>query len=110
MASNPPASGSGVLKRTRTISYPGNAATPPEYWPIPVPNGDIFFDPFESGEAVIPFFRSEFGPTTGVTKPRQQVNFITAWMDGSNVYGSDDETAASLRTFQGGLMKTSLWA
>lgn len=83
------------------------AADPLESWPIQVPTGDIFFDPFSTGTAEIGFFRSEYGITTGVTRPRQQVNFITAWMDGSNVYGSDDETANELRAFQGGLMKTS---
>ena len=36
-----------------------------------------------------------------------QVNAITAWLDGSMVYGSDAATAASLRTSQGGKLKTS---
>jgi hypothetical protein len=39
--------------------------------------------------------------------PRQQVNQITAYLDGSVVYGSDPTRTAALRTFQGGALKTS---
>ena len=38
---------------------------------------------------------------------RNQMNGITAWVDASNVYGSDKETADKLRSFEGGKMKTS---
>jgi hypothetical protein len=36
----------------------------------------------------------------------QQVNLLTAYIDGSMVYGSDEQTAASLRSFSGGRLKT----
>ena len=39
--------------------------------------------------------------------PRQQINQITAYLDGSVVYGSDATRTAALRTFQGGALKTS---
>src|SRR5215468_2464855 len=39
--------------------------------------------------------------------PRQQLNQITAYLDGSVVYGSDATRTAALRTFQGGALKTS---
>lgn len=76
---------------------------------IPVPIGDPSFDPFGTGTQTIDTMRSAFDSTTGTdaANPREQVNLITAFLDGSMVYGSDAETAASLRTFADGLMKTS---
>ena len=70
---------------------------------IPVPAGDPSFDPAGTGTQVIPLTRSSFDPATGTgaDNPRQQVNVVTAWIDGSQVYGSDAEVAAKLRTFVG---------
>lgn len=78
-----------------------------EAFNIPVPTGDPSFDPDGIGAQVIPLSRSAFDPNTGTTTPRQQINDITAWLDGSMVYGSDAATAASLRTVQGGRLKSS---
>jgi hypothetical protein len=76
---------------------------------VPVPAGDPTFDPAGTGTQVIPLTRSAGDPATGTSpaNPRQQVNTITAWLDGSMIYGSDATTTASLRTFQGGKLKTS---
>ncbi len=72
-----------------------------EYVPIILPaNEPLFVQP-------IPFLRSETFAGTGVTNSRQQENLITSWLDGSQVYGSDDERAAWLRTFLQGKLKTS---
>ena len=74
---------------------------------VKVPAGDPWFDPNNTGTQVIPLTRSSYDAVTGTTSPRQQVNAISTWLDGSMVYGSSAATAASLRTFQGGKMKTS---
>ena len=72
---------------------------------IPVPRGDAYFDPFATGAESIALDRSYHEISDGVA---EQVNEITAYIDGSNVYGSDDERATALRTLDGtGRLKTS---
>lgn len=83
------------------------SASPTESFNVAVPTGDAEFDPFSTGTQVIPLSRSNYDATTGVTTARQQVNDITAYLDGSMIYGSDATRAAALRQLVGGLMKIS---
>lgn len=76
----------------------------PEDYNVEVPLGDPYFDPFGTGSEEIPLTRSYYDDTSGV---REQINAITAFIDGSNVYGSSQERADALRTFEGGHLKTS---
>jgi len=78
-----------------------------EAFDVPVPAGDPFFDPDGSGGDYIFLTRSRYDPNTGTTKPRQQINQITAFIDASMVYGSDEATADSLRTMSGGRLLTT---
>ena len=77
-----------------------------EAFDITVPTGDPFFDPAATGTALIYLDRSAFDAATGATSARQQVNTATAFIDASQVYGSDPTRAAWLRTFSGGKLKT----
>ena len=78
---------------------------PKESFPVAVPTGDPWFDPQSSGTQTIPLDRSLYNVVNGV---RQQVNEITAFIDASNVYGSDSERANALRTLDGtGRLKVS---
>jgi len=72
--------------------------------PIPVPAGDPFFDPMNSGTQTIHMNRSEF--EGGVSGPREQFSVITHFLDGSMVYGSDDARATALRSGVGGRLLT----
>ena len=72
--------------------------------------GDVFFDPDSTGLSEITFFRSASRSGTGIGAeyPMQQMNFITHYIDASQVYGSDAERADALRTNDGtGRLKVS---
>ncbi len=84
--------------------------SPSEPFNIPVPAGDPFFDPFNTGTEEIGLNRSLYDPATGagIGNPRQQIQEITSYIDASNVYGSDPVRADFLRTNDGtGKLKTS---
>lgn len=78
-----------------------------ELFDIAVPAGDPWFDPDGTGDVTLSLTRSIFDPLTGTgsTNPRQQLNMISSWIDGSMVYGSDLERAAWLRTYEDGRLK-----
>ncbi|MBY6069307.1 peroxidase [Leisingera aquaemixtae] len=64
---------------------------------IEVPAGDPFFDPFGTGEAIIPFTRVE-------QHEGEFLNEITACIDASMIYGSTEEMVAAMRD-EGGKLK-----
>jgi hypothetical protein len=81
-----------------------------ESTPIPVPAGDPQFDPFFFGTISIAFTRNlpRFGTGLGIGNPRNYDNELTAYLDGSSVYGSDNHRAAWLRSLTDGKMKVSV--
>ena len=68
-------------------------------------NIDIGSDVFYSGKRTcFPFTRSD--ATCTESGQREQFNMLTAFIDGSAVYGSDSIRAEKLRTKSGGLLRT----
>ncbi|USN50994.1 MAG: peroxidase family protein [Myxococcales bacterium] len=79
----------------------------------PIGNDDSFsIPPFDDDMTRngITFFRSEKISDTGLDEenPRMQFNFITSFIDGSQIYGSSDLRADWLRSYSLGELKTSL--
>ncbi len=70
--------------------------------PIKLPPGEPIFT------IDIPFKRSEIYSGTGKNNiKREQMNLVSAWIDGSNIYGSQEIRANWLRTKKEGKMKVS---
>ena len=78
--------------------------------PIQVPDIDPAFGVNTPNEGdCLPLRRSLPACDTsrpGQFLPREHINDLTSFIDGSMIYGSNNETEASLRTFSGGLLLT----
>ncbi|KAM3870374.1 dual oxidase 1 [Diretmus argenteus] len=79
---------------------------PPEFMNIPVSKGDPVFDPSGTGNVLLPFQRGPWDKDSSQSpnNPRTQVNLVTAWIDGSSIYGPSTSWSDSLRSFSGGLL------
>ncbi|MCB0685678.1 MAG: hypothetical protein KDC53_04110 [Saprospiraceae bacterium] len=89
------------------LTLVGDSGQEPAF--ISVPSCDPVFDPSCTGSSLIPMMRSKpvEGTGTDATNPRQFANEISAYLDGSAVYGSDVHRANWLRSFVDGKLKVS---
>ncbi len=74
-------------------------------FPVSVPKGDATFDKNATDEAELDMKRSQ--AVKNIFGVDQQLNSITALIDGSNIYGSDEARTNELRSFEGGKMRLS---
>jgi len=78
----------------------------PECFPIEIPSNDFFFGRF--GQRCMEFVRSMPAQRPDCRLgPREQVNQITSFIDGSNVYGSEMSTSRSLRLGRRGRLRVT---
>lgn len=73
----------------------------PECWPISVPSGDPFF----KSQQCLHFVRSMNAQRT--LGPREQMNQLTSYVDGSAIYGSENCEADRLRLHQSGKLNST---
>lgn len=78
---------------------PGQSGDGHETIEITIPICDTQFDPDCTGTETFTQERSVFNAAKTVRTP---TNVITAWIDGSQIYGSDLTVASSLRLFRDG--------
>ncbi|XP_063234409.1 lactoperoxidase-like [Bacillus rossius redtenbacheri] len=80
--------------------------THPDCLAIAVPPGDGFYG--RHGVRCLEFVRSSPAPRAGCALgPREQINQVTSYLDGSVVYGSDERRARRLRLGRDGLLRYS---
>ncbi|XP_042238092.1 uncharacterized protein LOC121876775 isoform X2 [Homarus americanus] len=76
----------------------------PECYPIRIPDDDPVYGPLR--QKCQEYVRSGTAPRTGCTLgPREQINQVTSFIDGSVLYGSSKEESDDLRAFTDGLLK-----
>lgn len=71
--------------------------------PLFFPDGDSYFEEQDCMDPVRSFTVLRCNDTSGF---QNQINEVTAFVDASNVYGSEEEQTNELRTFIGGFLKT----
>ncbi|GIY90162.1 chorion peroxidase [Caerostris extrusa] len=73
---------------------------------IKIPHDDPFYKYFK--RQCLDFARIYAGPKPGCKLgPRFQINTISSFIDGNQVYGSNQDIASRLREFHGGRLKTN---
>jgi len=83
-----------------------DAAAPKDTMTFDVPKGDAVFDSNSTGTKTMSASRSNFDAATGTSaaNPRQQLNSLSSFIDGSQVYGETQSLASSLREKRAGRM------
>jgi len=84
-------------------------ACPVEYFNIPVPKCDPFFDSKCEGHKAIPLTRSRYQIGTGDRGPsvaRAHTSAGTAWIDGNSIYGTSKAWSDKIREGKGGRLKS----
>lgn len=92
------------------ISLVENSTLGKDIIPIDIPENDLIFTPTSINPSSRIFMnRSEavHGSGESLDNPRVFPNSVTAFIDASGVYGSNEEMASYLRTFSEGKLKTS---
>ncbi|XP_046835214.1 dual oxidase isoform X1 [Vespa crabro] len=89
---------------TSEIIMASESGCPIEFHRIDVDKCDPVFDKECQGNKYIPFLRADYDRQTGRSpnSPREQINKVTSWIDGSFIYSSSEAWANTMRAFKNG--------
>ncbi|GFQ64188.1 dual oxidase [Trichonephila clavata] len=93
---------------TSEILMASEAGCPIELHKIEIDTCDNIYDKSCKGHKFMPFHRALYDSRTGQSpnSPREQLNQMTSWIDGSFVYSTSEAWVNSMRSFQNGTLKT----
>lgn len=85
------------------ILMASESGCPIEMHRIKIDKCDPMYDRDCRGGRTMPFYRSAYDPSTGQSPnlPREQINRVTSWIDGSFVYSSSETWLNTMRSFDG---------
>lgn len=97
--------GQVVSSEILMASEPG---CPIEMHHIKIPKCDEMYDRECKGGRTMPFHRAMYDPTTGQSPniPREQLNLVTSWIDGSFIYSTSETWLNVMRSFRNGTFRT----
>ncbi|XP_076326783.1 dual oxidase-like isoform X2 [Tachypleus tridentatus] len=89
------------------ILMASEAGCPIEFHKIEIAKCDEMYDKDCKGGKYMPFHRALYDSRTGQSpnNPREQVNLMTSWIDGSFVYSTSEAWVNSMRSFQNGTFR-----
>ncbi|GAU92485.1 hypothetical protein RvY_04560 [Ramazzottius varieornatus] len=97
--------GYGKASNIQCCEIPHGLAGHPACFPIEIPPSDPYYAKYYL--KCMNFVRSEAAPRPGCTLgPREQVNQLTSFLDGSQIYGSTYEDMKNIRLYQFGRLRT----
>ncbi|XP_026480513.1 LOW QUALITY PROTEIN: dual oxidase-like [Ctenocephalides felis] len=91
---------------TSEIVMASESGCPIEMHRIEIDRCDEMYDPECRGDRYIPFHRAAYDRRTGMSPnmPREQINQMTSWIDGSFIYSSSEPWLNAMRSFHNGTL------
>ncbi|KAF5287282.1 hypothetical protein FQR65_LT02155 [Abscondita terminalis] len=93
---------------TSEIVMASESGCPIEMHHIDIEKCDEMYDKNCQGGKYIPFHRAAYDTKTGQSpnRPREQLNQVTSWIDGSFIYSTSEPWLNTMRLFQNGTLVT----
>ncbi|KAJ8938140.1 hypothetical protein NQ318_007000, partial [Aromia moschata] len=91
---------------TSEVVMASESGCPIEMHHIEIEKCDEVYDSHCEGDKYIPFHRASYDRKTGQSpnSPREQMNHVTSWIDGSFIYSTSEPWINAMRSFQNGTL------